>query len=178
MRQGAKGWAAPCTLRRAGQKVEEPFGEGGSSPRQATKISVSGSNKEFKSMGGTTSKESPPGGSESRGGVQHVTTNTPAAESDLGKQDSTSTSKKMNAAARGHPATASETRQDLAGAGFLTAGATWLRDNTVGTLAWDLLAGSGIWDLWDLGSVARRSAKFLGNYGRPAPATQIWSNVP
>ena len=43
-------------------------------------------------MGGTTSKESPSGGSESRGGVQHVTTNTPAAESDLGKQDSTSTS--------------------------------------------------------------------------------------
>ena len=43
-------------------------------------------------MGGTTSKESPPGGSENRGGVQHVTTNTPAAESDLGKQDSTSTS--------------------------------------------------------------------------------------
>ena len=83
-------------------------------------------------MGGTTSKESPSGGSESRGGVQHVTTNTPAAESDLGKQDSTSTSKKMNAAARGHPATASETRQDLAGAGFLTAGAMWLRDNTVG----------------------------------------------
>ena len=38
----------------------------------------------------------------------------------------------MNATARGHPATASETRQDLAGAGFLTAGATWLRDNTVG----------------------------------------------
>ena len=37
-------------------------------------------------MGGTTSKESPSGGSESRGGVQHVTTNTPAAESDLGKQ--------------------------------------------------------------------------------------------
>ena len=45
---------------------------------------------------------------------------------------STSTSKKMNAAARGHPVTASETRQDLAGAGFLTAGAAWLRDNTVG----------------------------------------------
>ena len=42
-------------------------------------------------MGGTTSRESPPGGSESRGGVQHVNTNAPAAESDLGKQDSTST---------------------------------------------------------------------------------------
>ena len=83
-------------------------------------------------MGGTTSKESPPGGSESRGGVEHVTTKISAAESELRKQDSTSTSKKMNATARGHPATASETRQDLAGAGFLTAGATWLRDNTVG----------------------------------------------
>ena len=41
MRQGAKGWAAPCTLRRAGQKVEEPFGEGGSSPRQALRLPVS-----------------------------------------------------------------------------------------------------------------------------------------
>ena len=83
-------------------------------------------------MGGTTSRESPSGGSGSRGGVQHVTTKISAAESELRKQDSTSTSKKMNATARGHPATASETRQDLAGAGFLTAGATWLRDNTVG----------------------------------------------
>ena len=83
-------------------------------------------------MGGTTSRESPAGGSQSRGGVQHVPTKRVAAESELGKQDSTSTSKKMNAAVRGRPASTTETRQDAAGAGFLAAGAMWLRDNTVG----------------------------------------------
>ena len=43
MRQGAKGWAAPCTLRRAGQKWRSLLAQGGSSPGQAVKIPVSGS---------------------------------------------------------------------------------------------------------------------------------------
>ena len=42
-------------------------------------------------MGGTTSKESPPGGSESRGGVKPGTTKSSAAESEADKYDSTST---------------------------------------------------------------------------------------
>ena len=48
-------------------------------------------NNKLKSMGGTTSRESPPGGSESRGGVKPVTTKSSAAESEADKYDSTST---------------------------------------------------------------------------------------
>ena len=58
-------------------------------------------------MGATTSKEPQPGGSESRGGVTLVNTNNSTAESEVDKYDATSTSKRLKATARGHPALSS-----------------------------------------------------------------------
>ena len=64
-------------------------------------------NNLLKSMGATTSKEPQPGGSESRGGVTLVNTNNSTAESEVDKYDATSTSKRLKATARGHPALSS-----------------------------------------------------------------------